>query len=100
MVKHIVMWRIKAFAHGNSAEANALLVKEKLEALRGRIPGLLSIEVGLDFSRTESSADVVLYSEFADRAALESYQAHPEHEALKPFIGAATSERRLVDYEL
>ncbi len=100
MVRHIVMWRLKEFAHGNSAEVNARLVKEKLEALRGRIPGLLDIEVGLDFSRTDSSADLVLCSDFADRKSLEHYQAHPEHEALKPFIGGATSERRLVDYEV
>lgn len=100
MVKHIVMWRLSHEAHGNSAEVNARLIKEKLEALAGRIPGLLSIEVGLDFSRTDSSADVVLCSEFIDREALEVYQRHPEHEALKPFIGGAASERRLVDYEI
>lgn len=99
MVKHIVMWRLSDEAHGNSAEVNARLIKEKLESLSGRIPGLLSIEVGLDFSRTDSSAHLVLYSEFTDQAALEGYQQHAEHEALKPFIGGATSERRLVDYE-
>ncbi|NTV01310.1 MAG: Dabb family protein [Chlorobiaceae bacterium] len=99
MVKHIVMWRLKESAHGNTAEVNARLIKEKLEGLRSRISGLVSIEVGIDFSRTGSSADVVLYSEFVDRNALEGYQSHPEHEAMKPFIGDAASERRLVDYE-
>jgi hypothetical protein len=99
MVKHIVMWRLRESAHGNSAEANARIFKERLEALRGLIPGLLSIEVGVDYSRSETSADVVLYSEFVDRKALEEYQAHPEHEAVKPFIVGAVAERRLVDYE-
>lgn len=99
MVKHIVMWRLKQEAHGNSAEHNARFIKEKLEALSGEIPGLLSIEVGLDFSRTDSSADVVLLSEFTDKAALEAYQCHPEHQALIPFIGGASSERRVVDYD-
>jgi hypothetical protein len=99
MVKHIVMWRLREEAHGNSAEVNARLIKEKLEALSGRISGLLSIEVGIDFSRSGSSADMVLSSEFTDKAALESYQRHPDHEALKPFIGGATCERMLVDYE-
>ena len=42
----------------------------------------------------------MLYSEFLDREALKSYQAHPEHQALIPFIGEATRERRLVDYEV
>ena len=99
MIKHIVMWRLKDEAHGNSRSANAELVKDKLEALRGRIPGLLAIEVGLDFSRSEASADVVLYSEFEDREALAAYQGHPEHEAVKAFIGEVTAQRWVVDYE-
>ncbi len=98
MVKHIVMWRLKPEAHGNSAEENALLIRQKLEALRGRIEGMLAIEVGLDFSRSDRSADIVLYSEFTDHQALAAYQTHPEHEAVKPFIVAAVSERLLADY--
>jgi len=100
VIKHIVMWRLKEQAQGNSRSANAELVKEKLEALQGRIPGLLRIEVGLDFSATDSSADVVLYSELESREALEAYQSHPEHVALKDFIGSVTAERRVVDYEV
>ncbi|MEI6757341.1 MAG: Dabb family protein [Chlorobium sp.] len=100
MIKHIVMWRLKDAAHGNDSNTNASLIKEKLEALRGRIPGMMVVEVGVDFSRSESSGDVVLYSEFLDRKALEAYQVNPEHEALKPFIGEASRERRVVDYEL
>lgn len=100
MVKHIVVWRLKPEAHGRPAADNARAIKEKLEALRGRIPGMLRIEVGLDFSREETSSDVVLYSEFESRAALDAYQIHPEHEAVKGFILEARSERRLVDYEL
>ena len=99
MVKHIVFWKLKETAHGNTGEQNARLIKEKLEALRGVIPGLRRIEVGLDFSKTEQSADLALYSEFATRADLEAYQVHPAHKALLPFIGEARSERQLVDYE-
>lgn len=100
MIKHIVMWQLKDGAHGNDRQTNARLIKEKLEALRGRIQGMSAIEVGLDFSRTDSSGDVMLYSEFVDREALDAYQAHPEHQALKPFIGEASSDRRVVDYEV
>lgn len=99
MIKHIVMWRLKEVAHGNTAGENALLMKQRLEALRGRISGMISIEVGLDFSRTEGSSDIVLYTEFIDRRALEGYQDHPEHMVLAPFIVGACSERRVVDYE-
>ncbi len=100
MIKHIVMWRLKDAAHGNDRRTNAFLIKEKLEALRGRIPGMIAIEAGVDFSASESSGDVVLYSEFVDRAALDAYQENPEHLLLKPFIGEAALDRRVVDYEV
>src|SRR5512133_1262818 len=100
MVKHIVLWRLKEKAHGNSRETNARLIKEKLEALNGRIPGVLKIEIGIDFSRGENSGDVVLYSEFTSRQALDDYQKHPEHKKIIPFVTEARSERRVVDYEV
>lgn len=100
MIKHFVMWKLKDTAHGNDRATNARLVKEKLEGLHGKIPGLLAIEVGLDFSATENSADAVLYSEFADREALRNYQSHPLHQQVAAFVAAATSERRVVDHEV
>ncbi len=86
MIKHIVAWRLKDSACGNDKTANARLLRDKLEALRGRIPGLLRLEVGLDFSATETSSDIVLITEFASREDLAAYQAHPAHQAVGVFI--------------
>ena len=99
MIKHIVFFRLKDSAHGNSKEVNARLIKEKLEALKGVVPGIVRLEVGIDFSKTEMSSDLALYSEFATRADLEAYQAHPAHKAVLPFIAEARLDRCLVDYE-
>lgn len=99
MIKHIVMWRLKESANGNTRSENALLIKEKLEALNGKIPGLIKLEVGLDILKTDSSSDIVLYSEFESQDALNGYQEHPLHKALMPFVQEARSERRVVDYE-
>lgn len=99
MLKHIVFWRLKEDAHGNDKATNARLIKEKLEALQGRIPGLLRVEVGLDIIHADTSSDVVLYSEMADRAALDAYQIHPLHQEVGRFIKEAVIERRAVDYE-
>ncbi len=98
MIKHIVMWRLKDRAHGQDKATNVRAIKERLESLRGSIPELLRIEIGIDFSRTENSADVVLYSEFSDRAELDTYQKHPAHEAVKAFIMEVCTERRIADY--
>lgn len=100
MIKHIVFWKLKDSAHGNDKATNAKLIKEKLEALQGKIEGLIKIEVGIDFLGSPESSDVVLYSEFESKDALDFYQTHPEHKALLPFIGEARCERRVVDYEV
>jgi len=92
MIKHIVMWKLRD-------KKDAAAIKCKLEALNGNIPGLLHIEVGIDFLASEQSADVVLYSELESREALEAYQHHPAHQAVVPIVKAAAIARTVVDYE-
>ncbi len=99
MIKHIVVWKLKDFAEGNSKDVNAREVKRLLEGLRGKIPGLCKIEVGLNFTQEEGAADIVLYSEFDSKEALDAYQIHPAHVAVKGFVGAVRSQRILADYE-
>ncbi len=99
MVKHIVFWTLKAEAEGATRAENARRVKAALEALAGRIPGLVEIEVGIDFARSDASYDVALYSTFVDRAALDAYQAHPEHRTVADLIAKVREKRAVVDYE-
>lgn len=100
MVKHIVMWKLKDSANGKSKQENALEIKRQLESLNGRMPGMVKLEVGLDFSNSENSCDIVLYSEFESQEALDNYQLHPDHEKLKPFVSSCRYERRVVDFEI
>ena len=94
------MWKLKHQAENADKAANANLVKQNLEALNGLIPGMIKLEVGIDFSQTDASYDVVLYSEFDSREALAAYHHHPLHLAVAPFIGAVREQRVLVDYEI
>lgn len=98
MVKHIVMWKLKPQAEGADALTNARKMKADLEALRGRIPGMKALEVGLDVERSSAAYDVVLYSEFESAEALSHYQVHPEHVKVASFIGKVRAERAVVDY--
>jgi quinol monooxygenase YgiN len=100
MLKHIVMWKLKDHAEGVDRAANAQKMKELLDACAGIVPGILKFEVALAQPGLEATYDVVLYSEFADRAALDAYQDHPQHVALKPFIGAVREARQCMDYEV
>ncbi len=98
MVKHIVFWKLKDEANGMSKAENAAAIKQKIEALNGKIEGCIKLEIGFDFLHSAESADVVLYSEFESKEALDFYANHPLHKAVMPFIAEARSERRVIDY--
>jgi hypothetical protein len=98
MVKHIVFWKLKDEANGMSKAENAAAIKQKIEALNGKIEGCIKLEIGFDFLHSAESADVVLYSEFENKEALDFYANHPLHKAVMPFIAEARSERRVIDY--
>jgi hypothetical protein len=46
----------------------------------------------------DASCDVALYSAFENQAALDAYQQHPDHVAIKQFLGEVSEERYVVDY--
>ena len=99
MIKHIVMWKLKDFAEGADRAANAVHMKQKLDSCANVVPGIRKFEVALAQPGLEATYDVVLYSEFDSKEALEAYANHPTHHAIKPFIGAVRSERQCMDYE-
>ncbi len=99
MIKHIVMWRLKDRAAGAGKEENAQKLKESLESLVEVIDELKAAEVGINFNPSPAAFDVVLYSEFEDRAGLEAYQKHPEHLKIVDFVGEIRTDRAAVDYE-
>lgn len=99
MIKHIVFWRLNETAYGNTKQANAQLLREKLLAMQGKVDGLLKIEVGFDFSHEKDSCDVVLNAEFKNKEALHQYQVHPDHQEIKKWLGEVRFERRVIDYE-
>lgn len=100
MLKHIVMWKLKDHAEGADKASNARKMKELLDACADIVPGIVKFEVALAQPGLEATYDVVLYSEFTSGTALDAYQEHPQHLALKPFIGAIREARQCMDYEV
>lgn len=96
MIKHIVMWKVKE----EVSDADKLEIKRQLEALKGVVPTLIDIEVGIDVLGSEQSKDVVLYSEFASMEDLQAYNEHPEHVKVVGFVKPRVCERHAVDYEV
>lgn len=99
IVKHIVMWNVRG-ASREERHDNIELLRREFESLRGRIPGLLHLEIGVDHSRIDYACDVLLYSEFASQAALDAYASHPEHLRVKQALGNLRIARHQVDYSV
>jgi hypothetical protein len=76
------------------------MLKRRLEGCRDIVPGILRLEVGVAAIDLESTYDLVRMCDFVDRAAMNAYQNHPTHEALKSFTAPLRESRQCVDYEI
>ncbi|WP_291009470.1 Dabb family protein [Hydrogenophaga sp.] len=99
MLHHIVMWKLKDHAGGADKASNAAKAKALLDACANLTPGMLGFEVAMAQPGMECTYDLILNSRFTDAQALDAYQNHPQHLALKPFIGSIRLERQCMDYE-
>ena len=100
MVKHIILWQLKDELSSEEKKAVKDGIKAGLEALKGKIPGLLEIKVQTE-CLASSNADVMLDSAFESEEALKGYSVHPEHVAVangkvRPF----TKNRVCMDFAL
>ncbi|MDR1093175.1 MAG: Dabb family protein [Clostridiales bacterium] len=93
MVKHIVLFKLKDQKDRQTA-VGALL------SMKGRIEGLLDLEVGADFLGSGRSYDVALTTTHTDRAALDVYQAHPVHLPVKEIMRGIRENSVSLDYEV
>jgi quinol monooxygenase YgiN len=100
MIKHIVMWKLKDHAEGADRATNAVEMKRRLDACANLVPGVLKFEVMLAQPGLEATYDVVLYSEFENKEALDAYASHPTHKALSTFVGPIREARQCMDYHI
>ena len=95
MIKHIVMWKFM----DDVVEADTLEMKRLLESLKGVVPSLLQIEVGMDVVGMDASKDMVLTTLFNSLSDLQAYADHPAHLKVVEFVKPLVCERAVVDYE-
>lgn len=99
MIRHIVMWNVVR-STPDERRRNIERVRQAFEGLRGQIPGLLHLEIGVDTSRVPYACDVVLYSEFDTQASLDAYATHPAHLRAREELDGLRIARHQVDYEV
>lgn len=97
MVHHIVLWNLKEELSGQEKEEASRTIKEKLEAVKKEIEGVISLEVVIN-GLESSNKDVGLISVFESAAALNAYQTHPAHVAAASYVRSVTCDRACLDY--
>jgi hypothetical protein len=99
MVKHIILWTLKAELSDKEKESVKAEIKLGLEGLKGKIPGLVDIHVFTDGLST-STADLMLDSTFEDENALKVYASHPAHvEVADGKVRPYTAVRNCLDFK-
>ena len=98
MIKHVILWTLKNEYSDEEKGKIKLAIKENLEALSGKIPGLIDIKVNTNNLST-SNVDLMLDSTFVDESALKAYSIHPDHVYVADtFVRPYTSARSCLDY--
>ncbi len=95
MVKHIILWNLKEEFNNDEIKKG---IKEGIESLMGKIPGLLEISVQTE-KLESSTADVMLYSVFESEEALKAYAVHSAHvEVANTKVRPFTASRACLDF--
>ena len=97
MVKHIILWKLKEEYNTISVKRE---MKNELEDLIGKIPGLIEMEVQIS-ALASSNADVMLYSVFEDEKSLQEYAIHPTHRFVADtFVKPFAQAKLCLDFEI
>ena len=100
MIKHVILWQLKDELTAEEKAEVKKGIKEGLEGLAGKIPGLTEIKVQIE-GLASSNAEVMLDSTFEDESALKVYATHPEHVAVADGkVRPYTKARFCMDYEV
>lgn len=95
MLTHIVIWKYRAEVGEEERRRHV----EMLRALVGVIPEIVSFKVGFDVLGLPRSYDTGLVSVYRDRAGLDAYTVHPEHQKVVEFGKGISEHVASVDFE-
>jgi type III secretory pathway lipoprotein EscJ len=101
MVKHIILWTLRPELSEEEKQTVKEGIKQGLEGLVGKVPGLIEVKVNISGRLDSSNADVMLDSTLESAEALKVYSQHPEHVAVaNNKVRPYTVSRTCLDFEI
>ena len=101
MVKHIILWTLNPELSEEEKAQVKLGIKEGLEGLKGKVPGLIDVVVNISGRLASSNCDVMLDSTLENAEALKAYAIHPAHVAVADTkVRPYTVQRTCLDFEV
>lgn len=99
MIKHVILWNLKDEYSDSQKLEIKNGIKQGLESLDGKIPGLIDIKVNIN-GLESSTADLMLDSTFESIDCLKNYSVNPLHVEIadtkvRPFV----KTRACLDYD-
>ena len=95
MIRHIVMFKIK-----DEFKSEIPQLVKNFYGMKGKIEGLLELEVGTDFLGSERSYHLALTCTFDNEEHFKAYVDHPVHKPVKAYMHAVRETSVACDYKL
>ena len=101
MVKHIILWTLNPGLSEEEKQTVKAGIKEGLEGLVGKVPGLIDVKVQIGGRLASSTADLMLDCTLENEEALKGYAQNPDHLAVaNTKVRPYTVQRSCLDFEI
>ncbi len=96
MIRHIVCYKTK-----DPSQELFEKTKDVLMSMKGVVPEIVDITVGIDVLKSERSFDLVLSVDFESFESMQTYQQNEYHKTVvKPYMHSIMERSVSVDFEL
>ena len=96
MIKHIVCFKLK-----DSSDEICSKTADILLSMKGKVPQIIDIEVGVDFLHSSRSYDIILQVTLGNRDKLDEYQNDPYHcDVVKTYMHSVMESSVAIDYNI
>lgn len=96
MIKHIVCFKLK-----DNSDEICSKTADILLSMKGKVPQIIDIEVGVDFLHSSRSYDIILQVTLGSRDKLDEYQNDPYHcDVVKTYMHSVMESSVAIDYNI